>query len=178
MKTNKTAIDHNAIHCIIDGSNGVYCPKVFAERYLDDNIETCLWSGYDTEQYDILIEGPDHKHYWDVWDEIIDSVRYIDQSHIEWRIDQEDSVFVIQTICEWDHERDEYIMPDLYEYPENYDVAMPQEWFDRALQVSGINPAGHIVWSYDGTMLGLAYSVDTIGDSIIEAMLENTINKG
>ncbi len=30
-----------------------------------------------------------------------------------------------------------------------YDTAIPQDWFDVAIKVSGLNPQGHVVWSYD-----------------------------
>ena len=30
-----------------------------------------------------------------------------------------------------------------------YDFAMPQAWFEESVAVSGVNPAGHVVWCYD-----------------------------
>lgn len=49
-----------------------------------------------------------------------------------------------------------------------FDYALPQEWFDNALRVTGINPAGHIVWCYDDAkMFGAPMPIDEIGDTIL-----------
>lgn len=31
-----------------------------------------------------------------------------------------------------------------------YDVALPQNWVDNVCRLTGKNPCGHVVWSYDG----------------------------
>lgn len=47
--------------CVVDGHYGVYIPQTFAERYPE-------W--LDDEEREILLAGPEHEDYWDVWDEV------------------------------------------------------------------------------------------------------------
>ena len=50
-----------------DSAHGVYIPQHFAE--------TVDWNAVDNwneDQRDILLSGPDHEMYWDVWTEILD----------------------------------------------------------------------------------------------------------
>ena len=47
--------------CIVDGHHGQYTPQVFAELFPD-------W--LDDDEKDILLSGPEHPHYWDVWSDI------------------------------------------------------------------------------------------------------------
>ena len=45
----------------VDGSRGIYVPKFFAENY-----PSCM----EGSERDILLAGPEHENYWDVWDEV------------------------------------------------------------------------------------------------------------
>ena len=47
--------------CVVDGHHGVYIPQTFAEWYPE-------W--LDDEEREILLAGPEHEDYWDVWDEV------------------------------------------------------------------------------------------------------------
>ena len=51
----------------------------------------------------------------------------------------------------------------------SYDTALPQAWWDEANNRTGINPVGHVVWSYDPPhgLFGAPRAVDEVGDSII-----------
>ncbi len=54
---------------------------------------------------------------------------------------------------------------------ESFDWAMPQDWFELAVGVSGDNPSGHVVWSYDGgSMFGQPVGIDPNGDRIVRMM--------
>lgn len=33
--------------------------------------------------------------------------------------------------------------------PDSYDTSMPQGWLEDVVRITGLNPYGHIVWSYD-----------------------------
>jgi|688.fasta_scaffold685193_2 hypothetical protein len=48
----------------VDGSWGIYIPQRFVERFpqFHDHIEP--------DDLTILQSGPEHEHYWDVWDGI------------------------------------------------------------------------------------------------------------
>lgn len=51
------------------------------------------------------------------------------------------------------------------------DTALPQDWFDKALSLSGQSPLGHIVWSYEyDTIFGSPQSLTPEGDLILALM--------
>jgi len=56
----------------------------------------------------------------------------------------------------------------------NFDWAMPQEWFDKASNISGHNPSGHVVWLYDriAPVFGRPYGIDQIGRIICELVAQ------
>ncbi len=57
----------------------------------------------------------------------------------------------------------------------NYDTAIPQDWFDVAIKVSGLNPQGHIVWSYDRLKIWGGPEALTIeGEAIVGLMDDAT----
>ena len=47
--------------CIVNGAAGVYIPQIFAERYPE-------WLEDDDKA--ILLSGPDHADYWEVWNDV------------------------------------------------------------------------------------------------------------
>ena len=47
--------------CIVDGHHGQYVPMVYANNY-----PSCM----DGSERDILLAGPEHENYWDVWSDI------------------------------------------------------------------------------------------------------------
>lgn len=61
--------DENMV-LLIDGHHGIYVPQVFAEKMNRDYVENVP-----EESWDILTEGPEHEHYWDVWTEVLDNAR-------------------------------------------------------------------------------------------------------
>jgi len=49
--------------CVVDSAHGIYTPQIFAEQFpkwLDD-----------AEEKSILLAGPEHEDYWDVWNDVI-----------------------------------------------------------------------------------------------------------
>ena len=54
---------------IVNGQHGQYVPQVFAERFPE-------W--LDDEERDILLAGPEHENYLDVWNDVI-FYEYYDQ---------------------------------------------------------------------------------------------------
>ncbi len=73
--------------CLLDDSRGIYIPKVFAESYSWDNVNP--------EDIDILLCGPDHEYYWDAWDSVLQSARYVDKNGKPWRLYQEGDLFAV-----------------------------------------------------------------------------------
>ena len=45
---------------------GIYIPQFFAQAVFREAVQ-----GVSDEQYAVLEAGPDHEHYWDVWDEVL-----------------------------------------------------------------------------------------------------------
>jgi len=49
-----------------------------------------------------------------------------------------------------------------------FDTALPQDWWNLADQRTGMNPAGHVVWSYPpGSLFGYPRAIDEVGDQIL-----------
>lgn len=56
--------DPSCRELLIDGAQGIYVPKTFAE-----NFEPEKW-GIDAETIAILKAGPDHDLYWEAWGDV------------------------------------------------------------------------------------------------------------
>lgn len=77
--------------CVIDGHHGIYLPQQFAKSFdLDE------WN-VDKEDIEILLAGPDHENYWDVWDDVLANARYTDANGVEWALWQDDDLFAYPT---------------------------------------------------------------------------------
>ncbi len=55
----------NLLECVVAGSNGNYVPQKFIEK-----ADTEVW-GIKKENIKIIESGPEHKDYWDTWEEIV-----------------------------------------------------------------------------------------------------------
>lgn len=60
----------NAVECLLDSNRGVYIPQNFAEECLGKGT---TWTGVSEEDRQILLAGPDHEKYWDVWCDVLDT---------------------------------------------------------------------------------------------------------
>lgn len=47
---------------IVDSRNGIYCPQIFSRC-----IDRSLFPDISDDAWNILDEGPEAEHYWDVW---------------------------------------------------------------------------------------------------------------
>jgi hypothetical protein len=75
--------------CVVDGSHGVYVPQRYAVLASSADMAT-------DEQREILLAGPDHADYWEVWEEILNSVRVV-RGGSEYYLEQEDGdVFLVK----------------------------------------------------------------------------------
>jgi len=82
------------INCIIDGCHGIYLPQEFMKR-----IDRERW-GITKEQADIILDGPDHEHYLDVWQEIIDDAEFEDEEGV-WLLYQDQDLFMVHEDYDW-----------------------------------------------------------------------------
>jgi len=53
--------------CVVDSHHGIYIAQKFAEYYKDALIK----NGYKSEDLAILLKGPDHENYVEVWSELL-----------------------------------------------------------------------------------------------------------
>lgn len=71
------------IVCLFDSHHGVYIPQYFAE-------DNSLWNMFGLEPYKkerkILLYGPDHEDYWEVWSDIVMYAFYEDENYFEWSL--------------------------------------------------------------------------------------------
>lgn len=74
---------------IVDGCHGIYVPQRYAKICSSDDMAT-------NEQREILLAGPDHDEYWDVWDEVLSNV-IVMRGGSRWALDQDEGdVFLVK----------------------------------------------------------------------------------
>ena len=81
-------------------SLGIYIPQAFAEC-----IDLSQVKYVTQDQIDILLDGPDHEHYWDVWDEVLDNAETTDggvfyQDGDLWLIYPDQAIEAVNDLCE------------------------------------------------------------------------------
>ena len=69
----------SGIICLVDGGRGRYAPQHFVQT-------SEYWEGGAYWAILALNEGPDHPHYWDAWDQVVDRARWTDVCGNVWRI--------------------------------------------------------------------------------------------
>lgn len=67
---------------LVDGSWGIHVPCMFVARY-----DPVQWGVSDDDQ--AVLMDPDHAHYWEVWDHVLNSARYVDAGGRVWRLYQD-----------------------------------------------------------------------------------------
>lgn len=60
---------NNPFELLVSDHHGIYVPQVFAEIARRD----LFGDSISAEDWAILSAGPEHEHYWDVWDEVLNS---------------------------------------------------------------------------------------------------------
>lgn len=71
---NKQAIEDiysEAVQCILSDHHGIYIPQAFAQEYYEE-----LMKQFKEDDVEILLYGPDHEHYWEVWDCILNDFEF------------------------------------------------------------------------------------------------------
>lgn len=75
---------------LIDGHHGIYVPQVFAETVKREYVKNVSQS-----DWDILLAGPDHEHYWDTWADVLDNAELISKfGNDNYRLWQDDDLFI------------------------------------------------------------------------------------
>jgi hypothetical protein len=78
---------------IIDSNAGIYVPKIFAENF------AVLWDGYDSEDIEILMNGPDNEYYWEAWDNVLRDSYVIDTEGRKWVLYQDSDLWACTEEC-------------------------------------------------------------------------------
>lgn len=76
---------------LIDGFHGVCVPQAFAEAY---NLHD--W-GISTEDINVLLAGPEHPDYWDVWDLVLYNASFTDEDGTVWTLYQDGDLFAVES---------------------------------------------------------------------------------
>lgn len=92
--TGQEAADRGYIEHLLSDSLGIYLPQEFAESF-----DLKEWGIDDPEVEEILLEGPDHELYWEVWDEVIQDAHFTKDGE-EWGLYQDGDLFAFRTDVE------------------------------------------------------------------------------
>jgi len=76
-----------SVNLLVDGCQGVYIPKIFADGYNSDE-----WN-CEEEDFEIL-KDPEHELYWDVWCEVLANAKLLDNQGNTWRLWQDGDLWV------------------------------------------------------------------------------------
>jgi len=74
---------------LIDGNKGIYIPRVFALRW-----GNACTRGISRGDIDILVAGPDHHEYFDVWDEVVEQVEFLFDGELH-TLHESDDLFAV-----------------------------------------------------------------------------------
>jgi hypothetical protein len=61
-------VDLSKATLFADNARGVFIPQYFAECVQREYV-----TGVSKEDYDVLLAGPDHEHYWEAWADVVDN---------------------------------------------------------------------------------------------------------
>lgn len=81
--------------CLVDGSNGIFIPKIFAERA---NNPKFVWKHDDRGT---LLEGPDATAYWEAWDDVLDYFSWEHNGH-RWTLHHDMDLFAVREDHKWE----------------------------------------------------------------------------
>jgi len=80
----------SGMELVLSDRRGIYIPRDFAEVV---RAFTC-WSGFKDEDIEILLQGPDHEHYWDAWDSVLGSTKFTDSRDRTWYLYQDGDLWI------------------------------------------------------------------------------------
>jgi hypothetical protein len=78
-------------------NHGIYIPQYFAESIKPE----CL-SGVSGEDMAILLSGPDHEFYLDVWIDVCDNAVLTDSNGVTFFLWQDGDLWLVPTDHEWE----------------------------------------------------------------------------
>jgi hypothetical protein len=95
--------------CFLSDARGIYLPQSFARAWEDRTVSVANVSDDD---WAALEAGPEHREYWDAWQEVCDSAIVTDINGVKFFLDQQDGgLFLIPQGMTWDDEADGWRWP-------------------------------------------------------------------
>ena len=76
---------------------GIYIPQYFAESIKPE----CL-SGVSGEDLQILLDGPDHEHYWESWDVVCNNATLTDSNGVTFYLWQDGDLWLVPSNFEFE----------------------------------------------------------------------------
>ncbi len=82
--------------CIVDSHHGIYIPQLFVEYGNMDH-----WH-IKPEDVAIIARGPDTEHYWETWDDVLNSAYCVDSYGVAWTLHHDGDLFAVSAAHEWE----------------------------------------------------------------------------
>ena len=92
----------------VGDNRGIYIPRDFAQSFADRNKSV---RGVNDEDWAILDAGPEHEHYWDVWNTVTDWAIVTDGNGIEYNVYHDGDCWLIPKGMEWSEAEGFFIWP-------------------------------------------------------------------
>lgn len=80
--------------------HGINVPKYFAQSVK----RTCV-KGVDDDEWAILEAGPEHEHYWEVWDSVLSAAEVTDHNGNVYSLYQDGDLWMVPQGMEWNDRR-------------------------------------------------------------------------
>lgn len=96
----------------LNDARGVYIPRDFATCFTDRAANV---SGVSDEDWSILEAGPDHKLYWDTWDDVLNNAKVTDANGVKFTLHQDGDLWLIPDGMEWSEDDQTFVWPDTTE---------------------------------------------------------------
>jgi hypothetical protein len=94
---------------LLSDARGIYIPRDFTLHVGRDYV-----SGISDEDWEILAagpDGPDHEHYWDTWEHVLNNAEVTSDEGVKYFLNQEGDLWLIPKGMEWDDEADGWRWP-------------------------------------------------------------------
>jgi len=87
----------------LSDARGVYIPRDFAKSFADRAKHV---TDVSDEDWAILEAGPDHREYWDAWQDVCDAAKVTDNDGVKYHVYQDGDCWLVPVGMSWDEEAD------------------------------------------------------------------------
>jgi len=93
----------------LDDHRGVYIPRDFANSFANRAKDV---SGVSDDDWSVLEAGPDHEHYWDVWQDVAENAIVTDANGVLYRVYQDGACWLVPMAMEWSDKEEFFVWPE------------------------------------------------------------------